>query len=337
MTQGPIIQSVQIGFTVLRLGTALLALGWLTGNMRPVPPGTQVVVTRFGEVARVQQSGLVLAWPRPIETVVKLPSYERQMVLQIAAPSARVAGIVDDIMAPDEVPETAGLFMTGDDGLILLDSAITWRITDAAAYYVASDHVPAALRRIFLAAAIKVTARRQLDDFMAVRPERAADPAAQAARNAVRSDIVRDMNQLLAVLTREGAGLGVEVTRADVTALLPPSAKYAFDAVLDATQRAEQGLAAARTEAERQRQQAARNRDGLLTSARAAAAERLANARTSTANITALAQNADPATRPGLLDQLYRERIGVILNQAGATTAVDPKSVSRVIVPGATP
>jgi hypothetical protein len=56
-----------------------------------------------------------------------------------------------------------------------------------------------------------------------------------------------------------------------------------------------------------------------------------------TANITALSERMDAATRPSMLDQIYRERIGSILTQAGATTTVDAKSVSRVIIPGATP
>jgi regulator of protease activity HflC (stomatin/prohibitin superfamily) len=326
-----------VAFLVLRVFTILLALGWATANMRPVPPGTQAVVLRFGRVVRVQQAGLVLALPRPLETVVKLPSAERQMVLKITARSARIAGIVDDITQPGDVPEDAGLYLTGDGGVVLMDAAITWRIADAATYYVAADHVEPALRRIFLNAAVQVAAARPLDDFMAVRPERADDPDAQAARNAVRGDIVAAMNRQLNALEQQGAGLGVEITRADVTALLPPSAKSSFDAVLDATQRAEQGLATARTDALRTQQQADRDRDSLLTNAHAAAAERLANARASTAAITALEARMDPATRPSMMDQVYRERIGAILNQAASTTAVDAKSVSRLIIPGNQP
>jgi len=334
MSEGPIIQSVRVAFLVLRVFTILLALGWATANMRPVPPGTQAVVLRFGRVVRVQQAGLVLALPRPLETVVKLPSAERQMVLKITARSARIAGIVDDVTLPNEVPEDAGLYLTGDGGVVLMDAAITWRIADAATYYVAADHVEPALRSIFLNAAVQVAAARQLDDFMAVRPERADDPDAQAARNAVRGDIVNAMNRQLDRLEQQGAGLGVEITRADVTALLPPSAKSSFDAVLDATQRAEQGLATARTDALRTQQQADRDRDSLLTNAHAAAEERLANARASTAAVTALEARMDPATRPSMMDQVYRERIGAILNQAASSTAVDPKSVSRLIIPG---
>jgi regulator of protease activity HflC (stomatin/prohibitin superfamily) len=332
---GPVVQSIRVAFLVLRVFTVLLALGWATGNMRQVPPGSQAVIFRFGRVVRVQQSGLVLALPRPLETVVLLPSTERQLVLKIAAPSARIPGIIDDMSAASDVPADAGLYLTGDNGLVLLDAAITWRIADAAAYTIAADHVPAALRRLFLNAAVQVAAARPLDDFLAVRPERAADPAAQEARNAVRGDLVAAMNRQLQALTSAGAGLGVEVTRADVTALLPPSAKSSFDAVLDATQRAEQGLATARTEAARTRQQADRDRDNLLTTAHASAEERIAAARASTAAITALEAKMDPATRPSLMDQLYRDRIGAILAQAGTVNTVDAKSVSRLILPGA--
>jgi regulator of protease activity HflC (stomatin/prohibitin superfamily) len=332
--EGPLFQSVAIAFRVLQVFVIVLALGWLTAGVRPIPPGTQAVVQRFGRIVQVQQSGLLWSWPRPLESLVRLPSPERQMVLHVAARTASVPGIVDDSVQMRDIPPDAGLYLTGDGALVLLDASITWRIADAGAYLLAQDHVPAALRRLFIDAAVRVAAARQLDDFMAARPERAADPAAQAARNAVRGDLVAAMNAHLHMLADAGAGLGVEVTRADVTALLPPSAKTSYDAVLDATQRAEQGMAAARTDATRLRQQAERGRDSLLTAAHAQAEERLARARTSTASITAL-EARDPATRPSLLDQLYRDRISTILAQAASTSAVDPKSVSRVILPGA--
>jgi regulator of protease activity HflC (stomatin/prohibitin superfamily) len=332
---GAIVQSIRVAFLILRVFTILLALGWVTGNMRQVPPGTQAVILRFGRVVGVQPSGLVLALPRPLEQVVLLPSAERQLTLKITAPNARLRGIVDDPTMPSDLPPDAGLYLTGDSGVVLLDAAITWRIDDAQAYYLAQDHIPAALRRVFLNAAVQVAASRPLDDFLAVRPERATDPAAQEARNAVRGDLVAAMNRALQALTAAGAPLGISVTRADVTALLPPSAKSSFDAVLDATQRAEQGLATARTEAARIRQQADRDRDAILTTAHASAEERVASARSTTATITALESRMDPRSRPSLLDQLYRDRIGTVMAQAAAVNTVDAKAVSHLILPGA--
>ncbi len=326
---GPLEQSVGVAFTVLRGFVLVLFAGWLTAGVRPIPPGTQAVVQRFGAIVHVQQSGLLWAWPRPLESVIRLPGPERQMVLKVSARTAAVPGILDPLSLAGDVPEDAGLYLTGDGAVVLLDASITWRIADAGAYVLAADHVPAALRRVFMDAAVRVAAGRQLDDFMAARPERASDPEAQAARSAVRGDLVRAMNAQL-----QGLGLGVEVMRADVTALLPPSAKASFDAVLDATQRAEQGIASAHTDAARVRQQADRSRDAALTAARAQAEERLAQARSSTASIAALESRMDPSSRPGLLEQLYRERIATVLNQAASVNAVDPKSVSRLILPG---
>lgn len=332
--EGPVAQSLAVLFGVLRVFTLLLAAGWATSNIRQVPPGTQAVVLRFGRVVSVQQSGLVPAWPRPLETVVNLPGPERQHVQAIAARTARVPGIVEDATMADAVPEDAGLYLTGDGGVVLLQGAVTWHIVDAAAYYLAAEHVAPALRRVFMRAALQVAASRPLDDFLAVRPERAEDPAAAAARQAVRGDIVSGMNAQLAALRLAGTPLGVEVTRADITALLPPEAKSSFDSVLDATQRAEQNLATARTEAARTRAQGERERDAALTGARAAAEERVNAARTATAAISAIEKSLDPARRGGIMTQLYRDRIGVILSQAQSVSAVDAKAVSRVILPG---
>jgi regulator of protease activity HflC (stomatin/prohibitin superfamily) len=258
------------------------------------------------------------------------------MTQKIAAHAGTMAAISDDANAAD-VPPDAGLFLTGDGGVVLLDAAVTWRISDAASYYVMQAHVAPALRRLFLAAGVAVAARHELDDFLAVRPERAADPVAQAARGAVRGELVGEMNRGLRALAATGAGLGIEVTRADVTAYLPPSAKAAFDAVLEAAQRADQGLARARTDAAHALQQADRDRDRILANAHAAATERVETARTTTASLTALEAQMDTATRPALLDQLYRDRIAAVLHQAGSVSTVDAKSVSRVILSGAGP
>jgi modulator of FtsH protease HflK len=339
-TDGPVAQSIRIGFRVLQGATLLLALAWLASNVRQVPPDTQAVVLRFGQVVRVQQAGLVLALPRPLEQVALLPGAQRQIGLKVDAGVTWGPAMIDPASkASGEVPPpSAGIYLTGDGGVVLLDAALTYRVDDAAAYYLASSHVAPALRRMFLAAAVTVAAGRSMDDFMVVRPERtAADAYAQAQREAMRGELVLEMNRRLRALAAAGASLGVEVTRADVAALLPPSAKFAFDAVLDATQMAEQGLASARTDATRTLQAADHDRDRILAEAHAGAAETVGTAQAQVAPIVALEQRMDPASRPSLLDQVYRERVVAILKQAGAVTTVDMRGGSRVILPGGHP
>jgi regulator of protease activity HflC (stomatin/prohibitin superfamily) len=334
---GPVAQSLRIGFGVLQAATIALSLGWAASNIRQVPPHSQAVVLRFGEVIRVQTAGLVVAWPRPFEQVDILPGPERQLDLRILAAAPAGQAIVDPASrASGEVPpDSAGVYLTGDGGVVLLDASLTYRITDARAFHLAASHVEPALRRLFLASAVSVAASRALDDFMVVGRDR--DAAAQAQRQAMRGALVQEVNRRLRGLQPREASLGVEATRADVTALLPPAAKFAFDAVLDATQMAEQGLAAAHTDAARLRQAADQEQDRIIAEARANADERVGAARTHVATVAALERRMDPASRPSLLDQVYRGRIAGILRQAGIVNTVDMRGGSRVILPGTQP
>jgi regulator of protease activity HflC (stomatin/prohibitin superfamily) len=330
---GPVAQSIRIGFRVLQLATVLLAIGWAASNIRQIPPHLQAVVLRFGQVVRVQQAGLLVVWPRPVDEVVLVPGASRQLELRIDAASVAGKAIVDPVSrdAGEIPPATAGVYLTGTGGVVLLDATLTYRINDAAAYYQAATHVEPALRRLFLASAVTIAAGHSIDDFIVVRGrEHGID---DAGKQAVRGAIVQDINRRLGGL----GNLGVEATRADVTALLPPSAKFAFDAVLDAAQMADQGLAAARTDATRNQQAAQQESDRIRAGAHASADEQVRAAIAHVAAITALRQRASPASRPSLLDQTYRERIAGILKQAGAVNTVDTQGGSRLILPGVEP
>ncbi len=329
---GPVAQSIGIGFTALRIATILLALGWATMNVRQVPPDMQAVVMRLGAIDRVQQSGLVVAWPRPIERVVLVPGPVQQTRQELDLHTAETRGLGSGV-ARSDVPSTAGVYLTGDGGVVMLNASLTWRIVDAAAYVLAEPHIAPALRRAAEAAAVAIAAGRPRDDFVVARPE-LADAGAQAAREALRAAFAAEVNRRLRALDASGAGLGVEVTRADVSAFLPASAKVAFDHVLTAGQMAEQGIALARTGAERLRQEAVQRAGSILAKAQVTAAETVADAQAKTAEIVSLAADNPPDTRPALIERLYRDRIAAILNGAGAVTAVDARGGTRVILPG---
>jgi regulator of protease activity HflC (stomatin/prohibitin superfamily) len=335
-TDGPVVQSINLAFRGLQLAVVLLALGWAASNIRQVPPDSQAVVLRFGQIVRVQPAGLVLAWPRPIGQVVLLPAAERPLNLHIATGTAFGSALIDPASrAAGEVPPPdAGAYLTGDNGVVLLDAALTYRVTDAAAYYRGAGHIEPALRRLFMASAVTVAAQRSMDDFMVIG---SAGDAAQSRREAIRGALVQEIDRRLHGLDTPDSSLGIEATRVDVTALLPPAAKFAFDAVLDATQMADQGVAAARTDQARITQGGDQERDRVLAEARANADERVNTARAQAAAITALADTADPASRPSLMEQAYRERIAGILRQAGSVNTVDPRGGSRLLLPAAQP
>ncbi|CAH2604331.1 HflK protein [Rhodovastum atsumiense] len=322
---GPVVQSLRISFRVLSLATLLLGLGWAVSNCRQVPPESQIVVTRFGDVVRVQQAGLLLAWPRPIEQVELLPAPARQNEMKVTARNPAL-------------PDGAGTYLTGDAGAVLLGGTLTWRIVDPVAYFQSRTHVAPALNRLFAASAVSIAAGRSIDRFLVVRTERdGADPQVQAQRQALRGELVEEINRRLRALETAGAPLGVEVTRADLEASLPAQARPGFDAVLAATQRAEQRLADARTEATRTLQTADRESDRIVTQARGEAEERVGKVRTEVAAVAALAARDAPAGRPALLDQFYRERIAAVLGQAGRVITVDPQGSNRLILPGIQP
>jgi membrane protease subunit HflK len=359
---GPLASSVRLGFVMLYAAVLLLGAGWASSNLRQVPPDSRAVVLRFGQVNRVQESGLLLAWPRPIEQVRLLPAPDRQIQYKVVQQNTGFQSDETDMQLPanddvihlqgDRDLNNANYLLTGDGNVVSLDATVFFTITDPAAYLLAEDHVRPALNRLYLASAVALAASRGLDDFLVARPDQdraspvgtaqpkhAAEAAATLAarREALRGDLVTAINHRLQALRRSGMDLGISVGRVDVVALLPPVAKAAFDAVLTATQIADQGAAAARTDAARMTQEADREHDQLLTEATAAAEERLRTASADTARIDALAMQETPANRDALLSHAYQTQIGTILQHAGDVTAVDMRGGQQVVLPGTVP
>ncbi len=341
---GPIAQSVAIGFRAVYLVTLLLGAVWLFSDIRQIAPDSQAVVMRFGRIVRVQSSGLLLAWPRPIEQVRLLPGPDRQLSQKVGG-LPPVGGIARPGAANNSgVPANAVPYLTGDGNVVLLDATLIYHIVDPSNYVLAETHIAAALDRVFHASAVKVAAGSKLNDILITQQaaQAAAAPAGQPAAPAaaaapqanVRSVLLEDVNAKLTQLNAQGAGLGVEVDRIDMTPYLPPEAKLAFDAVLTATQSADQQVATARTEAERRRQGAQREGDRIVSDAEARASERVTGATVDTANIKALTQGETGQTRESLLQRAYRDKVGEIMNRTGSVTLIDPQSGARFVLPG---
>jgi modulator of FtsH protease HflK len=340
---GPIAQSVAIGFRAVYVAMFLLALLWLMSNVRQIAPDTQAVVQRFGRSVRAQQAGLLLAWPRPIEQVRLLPGPDRQLSQDVSVlpPESDKARAIVAGSGAQSQPENIAAYLTGDGNVVLLNATLIYRISDPLAYVLAETHVAAALDRLFRATTVQITAGRDLNDFLVVQTNANQDDSQQAdaqaiiaLRGEVRSSLLAAMNARLQQLAANGAPLGVEVQRIDMTAWLPPDAKVAFDAVLTATQAADRGVAVARTDAERRRQDAERERDRLLAGAQATARELISAANVETSGILALEHEETPQTRSSLLLRAYRSEVADILNRVGSVNLVDAQSGVRFVMPG---
>ncbi|HGA2316877.1 TPA: protease modulator HflK [Pseudomonas putida] len=330
---GPWLQSGRIGFLALYAVALLAAVGWLFGNVRQVGPENRAVVLRLGAEQRIQNAGLLLAWPEPFEQVVMLPSAarvtERRVELLLRSELAQKSD-KDGTLASDATAGS-GYLLTGDAGAVQLDVRVFFTVSDPYAYARQGQHVQPALDRLVERNAVQICASRDMDAILVARPELVGGDARLAdQRERLRGDLQQGINGSLARLRSAGASLGIEVVRVDIQSSLPWSAVSAFNAVLTASQQAEQAVAKARNEAARQLQQATQAADRTVQVAEAEASERLSRAQAATATIVGLSQQQDPQ----LLLRLYRERVPAILARAGAVTTVNKDDAGRMILQG---
>ena len=341
VVNSPWLQASRLAFLGLYVVTLLAALGWAVSNVRQIDPQNRAVVFRFGELDRVQNAGLLLAWPQPFEQVVLLPSadrvIERHVETLLRSPTALAADKVTSFATPmSDALAGSGYLLTGDAGVVQLDVTAYYKVTDPREFVLQGEHVLPALDRLVNRSAVSLTAARDLDTILVARPELVgSDSQSAESRERLRGDLVQGINKRLDELTATGVGLGVEVVRVDVQSSLPAAAVNAFNAVLTASQQADQAVANARTDAEKANQTANQQADRTLQVAHAQASERLAKAQTDTAAVTGLAQSIQNKSDPGLLLRIYRERVPGILKQAGSVTTVDPHDDSRLIIQGA--
>jgi regulator of protease activity HflC (stomatin/prohibitin superfamily) len=329
-------QAVRLSFGFLFAAIGLLALAWAGSNLRIVPADARAAVLRLGAVARIEGPGLLLAWPQPVEQVVMLPGPDRQIAHRVhrfdGTPVA-LTGQPPEFQVSPDARSNAGFLLTGETGIVHLQAALFYRITDPRAYLLAAAHVPAALDRLFAAASVAVCAARGLDEILVARPGGGADAAA-ASREAFRADLVRETNRRLDALAEQDSGLGVRISRVDVAAALPGGAKAAFDRVLTATQTADAAIADARTEAARTALGARQQRLRILADAEAAAAERRAEATTAAAPVAAMAGQMQGPAGAAQLRALYYARAGALLGRAREVDGVDPQGGTRLLLPG---
>jgi regulator of protease activity HflC (stomatin/prohibitin superfamily) len=334
---GPWGQAVALAFRFLFVAASLIACGWLVSNFRQIPPDSQAIVMRFGRLARHHGSGLLLAWPRPIEQVAVLPAAARQFQLQVkrydesqSDPSSATRGFY---MSTD--PRlNSGFLLTGDSGVVHLEARLFYQINDPLSYMIAAGHIEPALERMFLASAVAVMAGRDLDSVLVARPEIASEATEVRRRERLRSDLMNAVNRRLEELGGQGASLGIVVSRVDLVPSIPAGAKEAFENVLVVTQDAQAMAANARTNAQMISQEANRNKDRIAADATAAAEESVTNAKTQISSIAALEQQSHDMSRSMQLTRVYYDHVGPLLRKARRVEVIDPRGTVRTILPG---
>lgn len=337
---GPWAQAVALAFRFLFIAVCVIAAGWLFSNFHQIPSDSQAVVMRLGTVVRVQGSGLLMAFPRPIEQVVVIPAAARQIGLRInrftesQAPGATPAQGFDLARDPRL---NSGFLLTGDTNVVHLEAQLFYQVSDPVAYMVAAPHVEPILQRLLIASAIAVVGRRDLDSILVARPEIAARGSEAAARERFRADILRAVNRKINAMAAQGATLGVTASRVDLVPSIPAFAKSGFDNVLVVSQNAQTTVANAQTTAQITSQDANSKKDKIGTNAAASAAEIVSNARTATASIAAMAQQSHDMSHSMQLTRLYYSRIEAMLKKAGSVDVIDKDGAAHAIMPGLPP
>jgi len=331
---GPWAQATKLAFRFFFIAVCVAAAGWLLSNFRQVPPDSRAVIFRFGTIVRQQDAGLLMAWPAPIERVVILPSADRQLEFKMRAFEPRAADWDFEIDA--EPRNNVAFMLTGDASIVHLEATLLYQIVDPAAYVLSADHVGPALQRLFVASAVSVCARRDIDTILVARPELNLDAnaTARAGRERLRADLLNAINLRLQELALQGAGLGVTVSRVDLTATIPSAAKSAFDYVLVVSQQAEAEIAQARTAATMIELKSKQERDRIIADAAAKAEERLTEAKGRTATISALMRGAPGLSRQMLLKRIYYDRIGPVLAKAARVDTIDKEGGLKLTLPG---
>lgn len=347
LQKNPWLQAGGLAFLALYAVAIVLALAWLISNVRQVPPANRAVVVRLGKMHRVQGAGLLLAWPRPFEEVLLLPSSETVLEREVVAaePNASATTVdgesfqesdLSSIGAMSDATASVGNRLTGDAGVVRLDIKVFYTVIDPYEYLLQRAHLDAALDRLVSRSVVAVCASRDLDAILVARPELLGSQAGLAEqRERLRGDAKDNINRYLADLHAKGAGMGIRLARVDLVTRVHPETVDAFNSVLTATQEALQEVADARTVAARTLQEANEAADRTIQVAEAQASERTSKALADTSDVLRLSQAMKDGTDAGLMTRIYRERMSEILSRSVSVTMVNPKDDAHLIIRGA--
>jgi membrane protease subunit HflK len=235
-----------------------LATAYLTSGVTTVEPGHVALVFRFGRLVSdeerpiIHRPGLLIAWPEPIDRVVRV-AVEREQVVELKL-GARAAG------SADQAPAAAAdeCFLTGDGNLAECNLRVKYRITDPSQYVVNCADVSTLLAAAIAASATAQSAETSLDDLLRLRRTGAGE-------------IVSVTEQIQAAIAARlsRTPCGIAVTAVEVSSVRPPAEVVeAFDEVQTA-----------RIEQDTRRQRVIGERDETLIEAEALVQQTIADAR----------------------------------------------------------
>lgn len=329
-------QSYRIAFFGLYAATLLAAVAWLFSSFHQVTPDSQAVVFRFGKPVAVEHSGVLFAWPKPVDNVEIIPGPAR--ILQhdvLPLQRSQQLKLLSGDQYTSDAGAGAGYQLTGDAGVVQLNMQVFYRIDNPLRYVLQRPHVDALIDRLAQRASTLVCAGRDLDTVLVARPETQQDDMhAAQERSRLRSDLKQTMEQDLRKLSGSDNDPGIVIERVDIASALPDEAVDAFNSVLTASQQAEKNIAQAQNEATLRLQKSQQQADRVIQQAEASSSEMHAKAEVATQTISKLAEARASGSEAGLLQRLWRDKISAILSHAGQVLTVAPENRNRLVLSG---
>jgi len=336
VTMTPWGQSYRIAFFSLYGATLLAALVWLFSSFHQIAPDSQAVVYRFGKPLAVKHSGMLFAWPKPVDRIEIIPGSDRILQHDVKPlKRSEQLKLLSGAQMYSDAGTGAGYLLTGDAGIVQLNMQVFYRIDAPLRYVLQRPHIDALIDRLAQRAATLVCAGRDLDTVLVARPETMQnDSHAAQERAKLRGDLKQMIEQDLVRLKDTENDPGITIERVDIASSLPDNAVAAFNAVLTASQQAEQKIAQAQNEAARLHQKSRQEADRILQQAEAGRSEMHAKAEIATQSIIKLAQARAEGSEADMLQRLWRERVSSVLSSAGQVIAVNPQDSSNLILTG---
>ncbi|QDT97774.1 protease modulator HflK [Gimesia aquarii] len=215
MAEGVRAGSKMIGWLAL----GLFVLFWCSG-ITTIGPGEVGMVLRCGHLTgtspadQVRQPGLLLAFPYPIDEVIRVP-VKQEREISITALRNNMESSTRSGWG------LSGYALSGNQNIIEADITLKYRISDPIAYKFSNRNPERILRDIVIGTAAEVIAQWQVDDVL--RLQRETDIGPEKLSRVVLMDAQKLIDKM---------NLGVELTAVEFREIQPPAdVADAFQAV----------------------------------------------------------------------------------------------------------
>ena len=312
----PVARLVDGAWQRMHWWVATMAVLYLLSGITIVKPDEVAVVLRWGKLlgsipsTRIHGPGLLFAFPRPMDRVVRVQvkKVREVSVRTLASGAPNVDENSGQVIDPSTLdPLTQGYALTGDQNIVQLDMVARYRVRDPAEWSFYGPKAEDVLRVEITAAMVRSLGEMGVDRVLSDGRKALIATASRRAQAGL-----------------DASHSGLELSSLELTRLSPPQALIGeFDAVQSAFIGAETAKKVAQSYAEGVIPQAQAEADSAAQSARAAAASDLAAANGSAGAFLALNQEYRADTQV-VRERLYRDAVERALSKVGSIRWVPP-------------